>query len=115
MKNFTSGKNSSVRPCFHKIMRQLRALELHPFASDLLLGSSRCGRIIAAFIAMLKVVVPSTNDSSCSFSNSMNWKLGLFLIKTMKRGFHLTTFLFMSFILSFQESEGTVVIAGTID
>ena len=100
-------------------MRRLRDLEFDPFVSDLVLGSSRCGRIIAAFIATLEFGVSSTNDNSCWFSNSMNWKPGLFLFRTMKRGFQLTTFLYMSFILisnswsiSFQGSKGAVVIAG---
>ena len=61
----TSKKISSSRPCFHKIMRLLRVLEFDPFVSDLVLGSSRCGRIIAAFIATLEFCVSSTNDNSC--------------------------------------------------
>ena len=100
-------------------MRRLSVLEFGPFVSDLVLGSSRCGRIIAAFIATLEFGVSSTNDNSCWFSNSMNWKSGLFLLRIMKRGFQLTTFLCMSFILissswsiSFQGSKGAVVIAG---
>ena len=84
---FGSVKNSSNRPCFHKIMRRLSILEFDPFVSDLVLGSIRCGRIIAAFIAMLEFGVSSTNDNSCWFSNTMNWKPGLFLLKIMKRGF----------------------------
>ena len=114
-----SVKSSSNRPCFHKIMRRLSVLEFDPFVSDLTLGSSRCGRIIAAFIAKLEFGVSSTNDNNCRFSNSMNWKPGFFLLRTMKRGFQLTTFLYMSFILissswsiSFQGSKGAVVIAG---
>ena len=51
---FASVKSSSSRPCFHKIMRRLRVFEFDPFVSDLLLGSSRCGRIIATFIAVLE-------------------------------------------------------------
>ena len=116
---FASVKSSSNRPCFHKNMRRLSVLEFDPFVSDLVLGSSRCGRIIAAFIATLEFGVSSTNDNSCWFSNSMNWKPGLFLLRTMKRGFQLTTFLYMSFILvlsswsiSFQGSKVAVVIAG---
>ena len=35
-------------------MRWLRVLELKPFVIDLILGSSRCGRIIAAFNAALE-------------------------------------------------------------
>ena len=116
---FTSVKSSSNRPCFHKIMRRLSVLEFDPFSFYLVLGSSRCGRIIAAFITTLEFGVSSTNDNSCWFSNSMNWKPGLFLPKIMKRGSQLTTFLYMSFILissswsiSFQMSKGDVVIAG---
>ena len=52
----------------------------------------------------------------------MNWKPVLFLLRTINRGFQLTTFLYMSFILissywsiSFQESKGAVVIAGVMD
>ena len=90
---FASVKISSNRPCFHKIMRQLSVLEFDPIVSDLVLGSSRCGRIIAALIATLEIGVSSTNDNSCWFSNSMNWNPGLFLLRTMKRGFQLTTFL----------------------
>ena len=93
--------------------------EFDPFVSDLDLGSSRCGRIFAAFIATLEFGVSSTNDNSCWFSNSMNGKLGFFLLRTMKCGFQLTTILYMSFILfsnswsiSFQGSKGAVVIAG---
>ena len=65
-------KSSSNRPYFYKIMRRLRVLEFDPFVSDLVLGSSRCGRIIAAFIATLEFGVSSTNDNICWFSNSMN-------------------------------------------
>ena len=82
-----SVKSSSIRPCFHKIMRRLSVLEFDPFVSDLVLGSSRCGRIIAAFIATLEFGVSSTNDNSCWFSNSMNWKPGSFLLRIMMRGF----------------------------
>ena len=96
---FASVKSSSNRPCFHKIMRWIRVLEIDPFVSDSVLGSSRSGRIIAAFIATLEFGVSSTNYNSCWFSNSLNWKPGLFLLRTMKRGFQLTTFLYMSFIL----------------
>ena len=91
-------KSSSNKPCFHKIMRQFSALEFFPFVSYLVLGSSRCGRIIAAFIATLEFGVSSTNDNSCWFSNSMNWKPSLFLLRTMKQGFQLTTFFYMLFI-----------------
>ena len=76
-------------------MRRLSVLEFDPYFSDLVLGSSRCGRIIAAFIATLEFGVSSTNDNSCWFSNSMNGKPGLFLLRIMKRGFQLTTFLYM--------------------
>ena len=93
-------------------------MEFDPFVSDLILGSSRCGRIIAAFIATLEFGVSFTNDNSCWFSKSMNCKPGLLLLRTLKRGFQLTTFLYMSFILissswsiSFQGSKGAVVIA----
>ena len=96
---FASVKSSSYRLCFHKNMRRLSVFEFDPFVSDLVLGSSSCGRIIAAFVATLEFGVSSTNDNSCWFSNSMNWKPGLFLLRTMKRGFHLTTFLYMSFTL----------------
>ena len=75
--------SSSSRPCFHRIMRRLRVFELDPFVSDLVLGSSRCGRIIAVFIATLEFGVSSTNDSSFSLSNSMNSKPGLFLLRTI--------------------------------
>ena len=102
-------------------MRRLSVLEFDPFISDLILGSSKYGRILAAFIATLEFGVSSTNNNICWFSNSMNWKPGLFLLRTMKRVFKLTTFLFMSFILissswliSFQGSKGAVVIAGVV-
>ena len=115
-------KSSSNGSCFLKIMLRLSVLEFDPYVSGLVLESSRCGRIIAAFIATLEFGVSSTNDNSCWFSNSMNWKPGLFLLRTMKRGFQLTTILYMSFNLiscswsiSFQGSEGTVVIAGAMD
>ena len=95
-------------------------MEFDPFVSDLVLGSSRCRRIIADFIATLEFGVSSTNDNSCWFSNPMNWKLGLLLLRTMKRGFQLTTFLYITFNLissswsiSFQRSKGAVVIAGS--
>ena len=88
---FASVIISSSRPCFHRIMRRLRVFELDPFVSDLVLGSSRCGRIIAVFIATLEFGVSSANDSSFSFSNSMNWKPGLFLLRTIKRSFQFTT------------------------
>ena len=91
-RTFASVKSSSSRPCFHKIMRRLRVLEFHPFVSDIVLGSSRGLRIIAAFIATLEIGVSSTIDNSCCLSNSMNWKPGLFLLRIMKRGFQLTTF-----------------------
>ena len=116
---FASVKSSSNKLCFHKNMRRLRVLKFDPFGSDLVLGSSRCGRIFSACIATLEFGVSSSNDNSCWFTNSMNWKPGLFLLRTMKRGFQLTTFLFMSFILisssrsiSFQGSKEAVVIAG---
>ena len=116
---FVSVKSSSNRSCFHKTMRRLSVLEFDPFVSDLVLGSSRCGRIIAAFIATLEFGVSSTNDNSCWFSNSVNWKPVLLLLRIMKRGFQLTTFLYMLFILisgfwsiSFQGSKGAVVVAG---
>ena len=77
-----------------------------------------CGRTIVIFIATIEFGVFSTNDNICWFSDSMNWKPGVFLLRTMMRGFQLTTFLYMSFILipssfsiSFQGSKGTVVIA----
>ena len=73
-------------------MRRLKNSEFDPFVSHLVLGRSRCGRIIADFIATLEFGVSSTNDNSCWFSNSLNWKPGLFLLRTMKRGFQLTTF-----------------------
>ena len=92
---FASVKSSSNRPCFHKIMRRLSVLEFDPFISYLVLGSSRCEIIIAAFITTLEFGVSSTNDNSCWFSNSMNWKPELFLLKIMKGGSQLTTFLFM--------------------
>ena len=87
-------KSLSNRPCFHKIMRRLSVLEFDLFDSDLVLGSSRCGRVIAAFIATLEFGVSSTNDNSCWFSISMNWKPGFFLFRIMKRGFQLTTFIY---------------------
>ena len=74
---------------------QLRVLEFDPFVSDLVVGSSRCERLIAAFIASLEFGVSSTNDNSCWFSKSMNWKHCLFLRRTMKRGFQLTIFLYV--------------------
>ena len=58
------------------------------FFSDSVSGNSRCERIIAAFIAMLEIVVSSTNDNSYKFYNSMNRQPGLFLLRAMKRGFH---------------------------
>ena len=39
-------------------------MEFDPFVSDLVLESSRCGRIIAAFIATLEFGVFFTNDNS---------------------------------------------------
>ena len=45
---FTSVKSSCNRPCFHKVMPRLSFLEFDTFPSDLVLGSSSCGRIIAA-------------------------------------------------------------------
>ena len=68
---FASVKSSSNRACFHKIMRRLIVLDFDAFVSDLVLGSSRCGRIIAAFIATLEFGVSSTSDNSCWFSNSI--------------------------------------------
>ena len=41
--------------------------------------------------------VVDTNDNSCLFSCSMNWKTGLFLLKSMKHGSQLTFILNMSF------------------
>ena len=83
------------------------------------MGSSRCGRIIAGFVARLEFGVSSTIDNSCWFSNSMNWKPGLFLLRVMKRGFQLTTFFYVSFGLissfwsiRFQRPKGAVVIGG---
>ena len=88
------------------------------FVPDLALESSRCGRINAAFIATLEFGVFSTNKNSCWFSSSINWKPDLFLLRSLKRVFQ-SNFSYMSFILlssswsiSFQGSEGTVVIAG---
>ena len=111
---FASVKSSSSRPCFHRIMRRLRVLELDPFLSEFL-----CGRTIAIFIATIEIGVFSTNDNSCWISDSMNMKPCVFSLRTMKRGFQLTKFLYMSFILipsswsiSFQGSKGAVVIAG---
>ena len=68
-------------------------LELDPH-----LDSSRCGRIIAAFTARLDFGVYSTSDTSCScrFSDSMSWKPGMFLLRSMKRGLHLAKFFYMS-------------------
>ena len=60
-------KNSSNRPCSHKIMRRLSVTEFDPIVSDLVLGSS-----IAAFIATLECGVSSTYDNNCWFINSMN-------------------------------------------
>ena len=118
-KAFASVKSLSNRPCFHKIMRRLCVLEIDPFVSDSIMGNSRYGRIIAAFMAMFEFRVSSTNDNSCWLSSSMSWKPGLFLLVIMKCGFQLTTFLGMSFVLfssswsiSFQGSKGAVVIAG---
>ena len=71
-------------------------MEFDPFVFDLVSGS-RCGRIITAFIGSLDFGVSSTYDNSCWFSNSMNWKPGLFLLRTMKRAFLLTTFLYVVF------------------
>ena len=62
---FALVKISSSEPCFNKTMRRLRVLQFNPFVSDLVLGSSRCGRIIAAFIAALEFGVSSTIDNSC--------------------------------------------------
>ena len=107
---------SHNRPCFHKFMRWLSGLKFDSFVSDLVLGSSRCGKIIAA----LEFDISSTNDNSCWFSNSMNWKPGLFLLRIMKHGFQLTKFLYMlsilissSWSISFQGSKGAVVMAGS--
>ena len=82
-------------------MRRLSVLEFDPFVSDLVLGSNRCGRIIAVFIATLEFDVSCTNDNICWFINSMNWKPGLFLLRIMKRGFQLTTFLIVYFVFKF--------------
>ena len=60
-----SVKSSSNRPYFHKNMRRLSVLEFDPFVSDLVSGSSRCGRIIAAFLATFEICVSSTDDNSC--------------------------------------------------
>ena len=38
-------------------------MEFDPFVSDLILESSRCGRIIAAFIVTLEFGVFFTNDN----------------------------------------------------
>ena len=84
-------------------MRRLRVFEFDLFVSDLVLGSGESGRIIAAFVATVKLGVSSTNDNSCWFSNSMNWKTGLFLLRTMERGFQLTSILCMS-LISFSSS-----------
>ena len=67
-------------------------MEFDPFVSDLVLGSSRGERIIAAFIATLEFDVSSTSDNSCWFSNSMNWKPGLFMLRTRNCSFQLTKF-----------------------
>ena len=45
-----------------------------------------------AFIAKLEFGVSSNNDNSCCFNNSMNRKPVLLLLRTMKHGFQLTTF-----------------------
>ena len=66
---------------------------------DLDLRSSRCERIIAAFIATLGFDISSVNDNNCWFSNSMNWRPGVILLRSVKRGFQLTAFFCMSFIL----------------
>ena len=58
-------------------MRWLSGSKIDSFVSDLVLGSSRCGKIIAA----LEFDISSTNDNSCWFSNSMNWKPGLVFLK----------------------------------
>ena len=83
---FAAVKNSSSRPWFQKIMRLFRV-------SDLTLLSSRCGKIIAAFLAAKEIVFSSINDSSCLFINYMNWKPGIFSLRTMKCGFQLRFFL----------------------
>ena len=54
--------------------------------------------INAVFFATLENGVSLANDNSCWFCNSMNWKPGLFLLRTMKSGFQLTTNLSMSLI-----------------
>ena len=77
-------------------MLRLRVLEFDPFVSDLVLGSIKCGRILAAFLATLEFGVSSTNDNSCWFSNYMNWKPGWILLRTMKRSFQLTKPLYKS-------------------
>ena len=71
---------------------RLSVLEFDPFVFNLVLGSSRRGRLFAAFIATLEFGVSSATDNSCWFSSSMNWKPGLFLLRIMKRGFQLTIF-----------------------
>ena len=68
---FASVKSSSNRPCFHEIVRRLIVLDFDPFVSNLVLGSSRCGRIFAAFIATLEFGVSSTSDNNCWFCNSI--------------------------------------------
>ena len=75
-----------------KVLAAAQALELDQFDSDWVLKSSKHRRIIATFIATLKFGVPSNNDNSCWFFNSMNWKQGLSLLKTLKRTYRLFIF-----------------------
>ena len=108
-RSFVSVKSSSYRPCFDKIMRSFSVMEFVPFVSDLVLGSSRCARILAAFIATLEFGVWSTEDNRCWFSISMNWKSVFFLLRTMKRGFQLTTLLkivYFEFKIMFDKFRG---------
>ena len=92
----------------------------NPFISPLIL--SRMWENNCCFDCDDTIYVFSIHDNSCLFSDSMNWKPGLFLLRTSKRGFQLMTFLYMSIMLilsswsiGFQGSEGTLVIAGVID
>ena len=66
-------------------MWRLRVLKLDPFVSDLVLRSSRCGRIIADFIATLDFGVSSTTDNNCWLIFSMNMNPGVFLLRTEAR------------------------------
>ena len=60
-------------------------MKLDLFVSDLILGSSRCGRNISDFIATLEYGVSSTIDNNCCLFYSLHKKPGLLLLRTEAR------------------------------